>query len=211
MDFEEYVEHSDGELGDGHIQAASSNQHNELMQKLEALLMVTSEPLSPSRVCQVLEVPIRESEAALERLSDYYNNAGFGYFLQKVAGGYRFATKPEMSPVLEAFALSQSSARLSMAALETLAIVAYRQPISRTQIATIRGVNSDSVLRMLVSRGYLEISARDSGPGNAMLYSTTSAFLEKLGLYSLDELPPIEGFMPGNEIAEALEASLFND
>lgn len=188
-----------------------TNKHNELMQQLEALLMVSSEPLSPAKVSQVLEIPIRESENALELLFDYYGKSSFGYFLQKVAGGYRFATKPEMSSVLEAFALSQSSARLSMAALETLAIVAYRQPISRTQIGSIRGVNSDSVLRMLVSRGYLEISARDSGPGNAMLYSTTSTFLEKLGLFSLDELPPIEGFMPGNEIAEALEASLFND
>lgn len=188
-----------------------TNEHNELMQQLEALLMVSSEPLSPAKVSQVLEIPISESENALELLFDYYGKSSFGYFLQKVAGGYRFATKPEMSSVLEAFALSQSSARLSMAALETLAIVAYRQPISRTQIGMIRGVNSDSVLRMLVSRGYLEISARDSGPGNAMLYSTTSTFLEKLGLFSLDELPPIEGFMPGNEIAEALEASLFND
>lgn len=188
-----------------------TNEHNELMQQLEALLMVSSEPLSPAKVSQVLEIPISESENALELLFDYYGKSSFGYFLQKVAGGYRFATKPEMSSVLEAFALSQSSARLSMAALETLAIVAYRQPISRTQIGLIRGVNSDSVLRMLVSRGYLEISARDSGPGNAMLYSTTSTFLEKLGLFSLDELPPIEGFMPGNEIAEALEASLFND
>lgn len=188
-----------------------TNEHNELMQQLEALLMVSSEPLSPAKVSQVLEIPISESENALELLFDYYGKSSFGYFLQKVAGGYRFATKPEMSSVLEAFALSQSSARLSMAALETLAIVAYRQPISRTQIGSIRGVNSDSVLRMLVSRGYLEISARDSGPGNAMLYSTTSTFLEKLGLFSLDELPPIEGFMPGNEIAEALEASLFND
>lgn len=188
-----------------------TNEHNELTQQLEALLMVSSEPLSPAKVSQVLEIPISESENALELLFDYYSKSSFGYFLQKVAGGYRFATKPEMSSVLEAFALSQSSARLSMAALETLAIVAYRQPISRTQIGLIRGVNSDSVLRMLVSRGYLEISARDSGPGNAMLYSTTSTFLEKLGLFSLDELPPIEGFMPGNEIAEALEASLFND
>jgi segregation and condensation protein B len=188
-----------------------TNEHNELMQKLEALLMVTSEPLNPAKVCQVLEISISESENALEHLFDYYSKSSFGYFLQKVAGGYRFTTKPEMSSVLEAFALSQSSARLSMAALETLAIVAYRQPISRTQIGSIRGVNSDSVLRMLVSRGYLEISARDSGPGNAMLYSTTSTFLEKLGLFSLDELPPIEGYMPGNEIAEALEASLFND
>lgn len=187
------------------------NEHSELMQKVEALLMVTSEPLSPAKVCQVLEVSITESESVLEYLCDYYNHSNFGYFLQKAAGGYRFATKPEMASVLEAFAISQSSARLSMAALETLAIVAYRQPISRTQIGTIRGVNSDSVLRMLVSRGYLEVSARDGGPGNAMLYSTTSTFLEKLGIFSLDELPPIEGFMPGNEIAEALEASLFND
>lgn len=211
MDFQEHVENSDGEMENTNFDTNSTNERNQLMQKLEALLMVTSEPLSPAKVSQVLAISINESETALEHLFDYYGNSSFGYFLEKVAGGYRFATKPEMSPVLEAFALSQSSSRLSMAALETLAIVAYRQPISRTQIGTIRGVNSDSVLRMLVSRGYLETSTRDSGPGNALLYSTTSTFLEKLGLYSIDELPPIEGFMPGNEIAEALEASLFND
>lgn len=182
-----------------------------LERKLEAIMMVTAEPLTPLKAAQVLEISPTDAEMSLESLYQRYLEKTHGFSVQRVAGGYRFATSPDLYSIVEAFALSQSSARLSMAALETLAIVAYRQPISRGQIANIRGVNSDSVLKMLLARGYVEANGKDSGPGGALLYRTTSTFLEKLGIYSLEELPPIEGFIPGSEVAEALEMSLFSD
>lgn len=186
-------------------------ERTSLMRKLEAILMVTSEPLTSVKAAQVLEISPSEAEMSLEILRNQYFEDKYGFYIERVAGGYRLATSPDLYSVVEAFALSQTSARLSMAALETLAIVAYRQPISRGQIANIRGVNSDSVLKMLISRGYVESSGKDSGPGGALLYRTTSLFLERLGIYSLEELPPIEGFIPSAEVAEALEMSLFSD
>lgn len=178
---------------------------------IEALLIVTSEPVAASRLASVLDIDISDVEDALDRLQTFYSDSGRGFFLQRVAGGYRLASVPEVDPVLEKFALSLTSPRLSGAALETLAIIAYRQPISRNQIAAIRGVNSDSVVKLLVSRGYVETAGRDSGPGAAQLFATTDFFLERLGLFSLDDLPPVDGFLPSPEVAEALEASLFDE
>lgn len=204
------------EIVSGVVQFEDSPEQNpgfeySLAQKLEAILMVTSEPLTLQKASQVLDASVAEIEKSLDALTKFYEDNSRGFYLQKVAGGFRFASRPELSHVLERFAISQTSPRLSSAALETLAIVAYRQPISRGQIASIRGVNSDSVLKMLVARGYVEAVGKDSGPGNPVLFSTSSVFLEKLGIFSLSELPPVEGFMPGPEVAEALEASLFED
>lgn len=184
---------------------------NSLIRGLEAILIVTSEPLTVHKASQVLNSSGKDIEKAFDELAKFYEDSARGFYLQKVAGGFRFASRPELSYVLERFAISQTSPRLSSAALETLAIVAYRQPISRGQIASIRGVNSDSVLKMLVARGYVEAVGKDSGPGNPVLFSTSDIFLEKLGLFSLSELPPIEGFMPGSDFAEALETSFFED
>ena len=128
--------------------------------------------------------------------------------LVRVAGGWRLQTAPDLSAYVERFVLEGQSARLSAAALETLAIVAYKQPLSRAQVSAIRGVNVDGVMRTLQQRGYIVEVARDPGPGQAILYGTTSTFLEKLGLDSLDDLPPLGAFVPGPEVAEALEASL---
>lgn len=187
------------------------SQSRSLSRKVEALLLVSPEPLTSHKIAQVLEVNLAEAEEHLNQLYKTYQEQNRGFYLQRVSGGYRFATQPDLFSVVESFALSQTSTRLSVAALETLAIIAYRQPISRGQIANIRGVNSDSVLKLLVSRGYVEVSGRDTGPGGALLYRTTATFLEKLGIYSLEELPAIDGFMPSAEIAEALELSLFSD
>ena len=126
----------------------------------------------------------------------------------KVAGGYRYQSHAELAPYVERFLLDGQRARMSGAALETLAIVAYKQPLSRAQIASIRGVDPDGVLRTLQARGYVTEVARDSGPGQAIMYGTTPTFLEKLGLNSLSDLPPIAEFVPGADVVEALEYGL---
>ncbi len=117
--------------------------------------------------------------------------------LARVAGGYRYQTHPDMAPFVERFAMEGVSSRLSSAALETLAIVAYRQPVSRAQIAALRGVNVDGVVRLFEQRGYINAVGHAPGPGQPVLYGTTPAFLERLGLYDLGELPPVEELLPG--------------
>jgi segregation and condensation protein B len=126
----------------------------------------------------------------------------------RVAGGYRFQTHPELAPYVERFVLEGQHARLSGPAFETLAIIAYKQPLSRGQIAAIRGVDVESVLRTLLQRGYVEEVGRDPGPGNAVLYGTTREFLERLGLDSLADLPPLGDFVPGRDVVESLERGL---
>ncbi len=126
----------------------------------------------------------------------------------RVAGGYRFQSHPELAPYIERFVLEGQTARLSAAALETLAIVAYKQPVSRAQVASIRGVNSDGVMRTLCHRGYITEVGHDPGPGQAALYGTTPLLLERLGLDRVDELPPLGDFVPGPEVMDALEQGL---
>jgi segregation and condensation protein B len=124
------------------------------------------------------------------------------------AGGYRYQSRGDLAPYVERFILDGQRARLSGAALETLAIVAYKQPISRSQIASIRGVDPDGVLRTLQSRGYIDQVGRDPGPGQAVMWGTTPAFLEKLGINSINDLPSIVDFVPDAEVVEALEQGL---
>ena len=131
--------------------------------------------------------------------------------LANVAGGYRYQTDPSMAPYVERFVLEGQTSRLSAAALETLAIVAYKQPISRMQISAIRGVNVDAVIRTLQQRGYIGEVGKDSGPGNAILFGTTSTFLERLGINDISDLPPLANFVPGADIVEALEDGLRPD
>jgi segregation and condensation protein B len=123
----------------------------------------------------------------------------------RVAGGYRFQSHPDLAAYVERFVLEGQSARLSAAALETLAIIAYKQPVSRAQVSAIRGVNVDGVVRTLCHRGYVEEVARDPGPGQAVLYGTTRLFLERLGLDTLDDLPSLGDFVPGGGMVEARE------
>lgn len=175
---------------------------------LEAIVLVASEPVPGDLLAQILEIPVAVVESVCTSLAQAYEEAGHGFQLVRVAGGYRFQSHPDTAAHVERFILDGQRARLSGAALETLAIVAYKQPISRAQIASIRGVDPDGVLRTLQSRGYIDHVGRDPGPGQAVLWGTTSAFLEKLGLDSVNDLPPIAEFLPGADVVEALETGL---
>src|SRR3989440_5853377 len=175
---------------------------------IEAILMVAEEPTEPQLLGQLLEMSPKKVEELCDELAAAYDNEDRGFVLVRVAGGYRFQSHPDLAAYVERFVLEGQSARLSPAALETLAIVAYKQPVSRAQVASIRGVNVDGVMRTLQQRGYVEEVARDPGPGQALLYGTTRMFLEKLGLDSLDDLPSLGDFVPGSEVMEAFEHSL---
>jgi segregation and condensation protein B len=175
---------------------------------IEAILMVATEPVPAQLLAQLLEVPQATVEQVCGELAASLEAEGRGFQLVEVAGGYRFQSHPDQAPYVERFVLEGQSARLSAAALETLAIVAYKQPISRAQIAAIRGVNVDGVVRTLEQRGYIEELARDPGPGLAVLYGTSRMFLERLGLASLEDLPPLGQFVPGADVVEQLEAGL---
>ena len=180
----------------------------EVVKALEAILLVAVEPVTTKLLAQVLEQPAGVIEVLCNRLAATYDAAGHGFQLVKVAGGFRLQSRPELSAYVEKFILDGQQARISSAALETLAIVAYKQPISRAQISAIRGVDPESVLRTLQSRGYISEVARDDGPGLAVMYGTTPLFLERLGINSLEDLPPISDFVPDAGVVEALEAGL---
>ena len=180
----------------------------ETVRAIEAIVMVAVEPVAPDLLAQLLEQPKAVIERLCSELSAAYDEAGHGFQMVKVAGGYRYQSHAELAPYVERFLLDGQRARMSSAALETLAIVAYKQPLSRAQIASIRGVDPDGVLRTLQARGYVTEVARDAGPGQAILYGTTATFLEKLGLNSLADLPPIAEFVPGADVVEALEFGL---
>ena len=175
---------------------------------IEAIVMVAIEPVEPSVLAQLLDLPIKTIEVLCNRLAKAYSDAGHGFELVRVAGGYRYQSHGDLSPYVERFVLEGQTARLSGAALETLAIVAYKQPISRAQVASIRGVDPDGVLRTLQARGYVDQIGRDPGPGQALLWGTTPTFLEKLGLNSIDQLPPLAEYVPGADVVEALEQGL---
>jgi segregation and condensation protein B len=180
----------------------------ETRRAIEAIVMVADEPADPRLLAQLLEVSPDVVDAICVELAGEYVADRRGFELVKVAGGWRFQSHADLSPYVERYVLSGQTARLSAAALETLAIVAYKQPISRAQVSAIRGVNVDAVMRTLQQRGYIAELARDPGPGQAILFGTTSAFLEKLGLNGLDELPALGEFVPGSDVLEALERGL---
>lgn len=175
---------------------------------LEAILMVAEEPLPAALLAKLVGAPINEVEEICENLAAEYVADGRGFILARIAGGYRFQTATEQAPYVERFVLDGQSARLSAAALETLAVIAYKQPVSRNQIASIRGVNVDAVMRTLQQRGYVDEVARDPGPGQAVLYGTTPTFLERLGIDSVEDLPPLGEFFPEADVVEALERGL---
>ncbi len=181
---------------------------DEARRALEALLMVAEEPASPQLLAQLLEIAPARVEELCQELAAEYEAERRGFELVRVAGGYRFQSHRDLSAYVERFVLDGQSARMSAAALETLAIVAYKQPVSRVQVSAIRGVDADGVLRTLVQRGYVAEVARDPGPGQAVLYGTTPTFLERLGLDSLSDLPPLGEFVPGADVVEALEQGL---
>jgi segregation and condensation protein B len=183
----------------------------ETVRAIEAIVLVAVEPVPSELLAQLLEQPVTVIEGLCERLAAAYDEAGHGFQLAKVAGGWRYQTHSDLSPYVERFLLDGQRARMSGAALETLAIIAYKQPLSRAQIASIRGVDPDGVIRTLQARGYVSEVGRDSGPGQAILFGTTPSFLEKLGLNALSDLPPIAEFVPGADVVEALEHGLCID
>lgn len=181
---------------------------SDLVRALEAIVMVANEPVPAELIAQLVEQPVTVIEAILHELANAYEEAGHGFQLANVAGGWRFQSHPTMAPYVERFVLDGQRARLSSAALETLAIIAYKQPISRLQIASIRGVDPDAVMRTLHARGYIAPVGRDPGPGQATMWGTTPLFLEKLGIASLDDLPSVASFVPDATLVEALEKTL---
>jgi segregation and condensation protein B len=158
---------------------------------LEALLFVSDEPLADSVLAQALDIDRRSAAALCDRLQRELEERGSGLVLRNVAGGWRLYTHPDAAPIVERFVLSSRQARLTKASLETLAIVAYKQPVTRHQVSGIRGVNSDGVLRALTDRGLIEEAGREDAPGRPVLYATTPGFLERLGLPSLTSLPSL--------------------
>lgn len=180
----------------------------ETVRAIEAIVLVSQEPVPTDLIAQLVEIPSAKVDEICGGLQRAYEDAGHGFQIAKVAGGWRFQTHPDVAPYVERFILDGQRARLSGAALETLAIIAYKQPISRLQIASIRGVDPDAVLRTLHGRGYIAPVARDSGPGQAVLWGTTELFLEKLGINSVEDLPPIASFVPDASLVEALEKTL---
>ena len=180
----------------------------ETVRAIEAIILVSQEPVPTDLIAQLVEIPSAKVDEVCGGLQNAYEDAGHGFQIAKVAGGWRFQTHPDVAPYVERFILDGQRARLSGAALETLAIIAYKQPISRLQIASIRGVDPDAVLRTLHGRGYIAPVARDNGPGQAVLWGTTELFLEKLGINSVGDLPPIASFVPDASLVEALEKTL---
>jgi segregation and condensation protein B len=175
---------------------------------IEAVVLASTEPVEARLLAQLVELPLTRVEALCDELAHEYEESERGFVLAKVAGGYRFQTHPDLAPYVERFVLEGQHARLSGPALETLAIIAYKQPISRGQMSAIRGVNVEATLTTLLQRGYVQEVGRDPGPGAAVLYGTTREFLERLGLPSLDALPPLGDFVPDASVVEALERGL---
>jgi segregation and condensation protein B len=172
---------------------------------VEAVLVVATEPVPPRMLAELLELPVEQVEQLCAALAAAYEEEERGFEIVRVAGGYRLQSHPAYQGYVERFVLDDSPQRLSPAAMETLAIIAYKQPISRAQIAAIRGVSSEGVVRLLAGRGYVEPVGRDQGPGQAVLFGTTALFLERLGLDSVADLPPLGQFVPDSAAVEELE------
>jgi segregation and condensation protein B len=178
---------------------------------LEAVLFVAEAPVPAGELAEVLEISIDEAERLLAELGESFDRRGSGLVLRRAGDGYRLYSRPEAYPYLERFSSSATARKLSGAALEVLSVVAYRQPVSRGQVAEIRGVDSESALRSLERMGLVEEAGRLPSPGNPAVYRTTDLFLEKLGLTSLAELPPLADHVPPAAIVEALEETFRTD
>ncbi|MER5785977.1 SMC-Scp complex subunit ScpB [Streptomyces mobaraensis NBRC 13819 = DSM 40847] len=163
--------------------------------------MVVDEPVTEEHLARILERPRRDIGAALRALADEYTAQGRGFELREVGGGWRFFSRPAYADAVEAFVLDGQQARLTQAALETLAVVAYRQPVSRSRVSAVRGVNCDGVMRTLLQRGLVEETGTEPETG-AILYRTTNYFLERMGLRGLDELPELAPFLPEADAVE---------
>ncbi len=168
---------------------------------LEAVLLVTDQPIDVATLASLVRRPADEVQERLRALAADYTDAARGFDLREVAGGWRFYTRSECAEIVERYVRDGQQARLTQAALETLAVVAYRQPVSRSRISAVRGVNVDGVIRTLTSRGLVAEAGHDESSG-AILYRTTELFLERLGLTTLDALPPVADYLPDIELLD---------
>lgn len=175
-----------------------------LEQQLEAMLTVALEPITAAELADVLAVDTEMVTVTLRGLQAAYVEEKRGFVFVELASGWTMQSSPDVADSVTRFANRDVSHRLSAAALETLAIIAYRQPISRVQISALRGVNVDGVTRLLEQRGYIEVVGKADGPGQPVLYGTTEIFLDRMGLASIDMLPPIENFLPPVSVAHEM-------
>jgi len=175
---------------------------------VEALLFVSDEPVSAARLARVVDAAPGEVESTLAELAEEYRESERGFQLREVAGGWRLYTHPAHHDVIEQYVLSWDTRRLSQAALEALAVVAYHQPVTRAGVNAVRGVNSEGVIASLVEKGLVRETGRDKNQGNAILYGTTRSFLEKFGLKDLSELPPLAEFAPDSDTEHAIRDRL---
>ena len=183
----------------------------DLRPALEAILMVADQALDKVQLASVVGHPVEAVDEALQALEREYTEQGRGFELRNVAGGWRFYTREELAPVVEKFVMDGQQARLTQAALETLAVVAYKQPVSRARISAIRGVNVDGVIRTLVTRGLVEEAGQDHASG-AHLYRTTGFFLERIGVTSIDDLPELAPYLPEmDDLVDELAAELMDE
>ena len=189
----------------GELNAVPSDR---LRSAAEAVLVVADEPITAASLSESLGLDENATEKLLESLAaEYAGHEGQGrprgFILRRVAGGWRLASAPEFSDIVERFVIGGATARLSQAALETLAVIAYRQPVTRGRVAAIRGVNVDGVVRTLHARGLIEETGTE--PNGAILYPTTAEFLEYLGLNSLEDLPPLAPYLPDTAVLDDIE------
>ncbi len=183
---------------------------NSLEQILESMLCVALEPITAAELADVIGVETENVETVLHRLLQDAVDERRGFVYVHLASGWTMQSSPDMEEIVGRFANRDVSHRLSSAALETLAIIAYRQPVSRVQISGLRGVNVDGVVRLLEQRGYIESRGVGEGPGQPVLYGTTELFLDRLGLSHVSELPPIEKFLTPVEVALEIADDLEN-
>lgn len=199
---------SEGEAEETEVEAEGGDELGapNLAAGIEALLLLADEPMSILTLATATRHPADEVEAAVRSLAQDYDESGRGFELREVAGGWRYYTRADCSGLVERFVLDGQQARLTQASLETLAVIAYRQPITRGRISAVRGVNVDGVIRTLVTRGLIEEAGHD-GEGGAILYRTTSYFLERMGIVSLEDLPPLAEHLPDfTDLEDVLES-----
>jgi segregation and condensation protein B len=181
--------------------------NTEVKRALEAILMVVDEPVTEIILAQITETPTEMVVVSLNELAKEYEESARGFELRQVAGGWRFYSHPDLAAVVEKFVLDGQQSRLTQAALETLAVIAYRQPVSRARVSAIRGVNVEAVMKTLITRGLVEERGLEPETG-AILYGTTSFFLEKIGLNQVGDLPALAPFLPDVDGLDEVLATL---
>ncbi len=185
------------------LEAVELDDRGWMRRNLEAILLVADEPVAATTLAELVGARLTQVEGLLVELAGEYARDARGFVLRAVAGGWRLYTHPGAREAVEAYQRAGQQSRLTRAALETLAVIAYRQPVTRHHVADVRGVNVDGVFRTLLGRGLIREVGHEEGPGQATLYATTQSFLEQLGLNGLDQLPPVKDYLPeGVDLAD---------